>query len=158
MAEYFDVLTSIINKKEVSNDDVSNHFVGFMAIKWLSINPMACYVSNQLNSARGNKYIPKEAEYRFLKESIKLPKNTKLSFDKNDKDTKVIIDNLMSIYKTGRNTILEYMDILGGEKIISLLEKNAQLNNKYTTDPKIIELRSALVKKKNDLLNIKGIS
>ena len=155
-SSYFEVLTSIINKKKISSDDINKHFAGFPAIKWLSINPMACYAANQLNSARGNKYIPKEAEYKFLKQSVKLPTNTKLSFDKNDKEMKVIIDALKVYFKTGNTTAEEYLNLLGGEKVIVILEKIAQLNNTYTTEKKIIELRMALAKKKNELLKIKG--
>jgi len=156
MAEYFDVLTSIINKKEISEEDIGKHFAGFPAIKWLSINPMACYAANQINSCRGNKYIPNSAEYRFLKQVIKLPKNTRLSFDKNDKEMKIIIDNLKVYFKAGVTTTIEYMNLLGGERLIPILEKIAQINNTYTTDKNILDLRMALAKKNKDLLKIKG--
>jgi hypothetical protein len=156
MAEYFDVLKSIINKQNVPQDDIEKHFAGFMAVKWLSANPMACYTVNHLNSARGNKFIPKIAEYKFLKETIKLPKNTFLQFDKNDKDMQIILDVLVTEFRVGIENVQDYMKILGGERILKILNKHAQLLNTQTTDPKIIELRKAIKKKEKDLLKIKG--
>jgi len=156
MAEYFDVLTSIINKKQISEEDIQKHFVTYTTIVWLSRNPMACYAANQLNSCRGNKYIPKDVDYKFLKESIKLPKNSRLEFDKNDKEMKIIENAIRTYFKTGKSTAREYMAILGGKRIVEILEKMAQLNNTYTRDKDIIDIRNALVKKKKELLKIKG--
>jgi hypothetical protein len=92
MAEYFDVLKSIIDKKHIDQEDIETHYSGFMASRWLSANPMACYTVNLLNASRGNKFIPKIAEYKFMYNAIKLPKNTYLPFDKNDKEMKTIIE------------------------------------------------------------------
>lgn len=157
MSEYFDVLTSIINKKPVADDDVNKHFAGFMAVKWLSANPMACYAANTLNSARGNKFIPKIAEYKFLKNVVKLPTNTRLPFDKNDKELKLIMEILTREFKVGPENVQDYMKILGGEKILKILNKYAQWQNNQTTDPGIIELRKAIKKKEKDLLQMKGV-
>ena len=157
MAEYFDVLNSVINKKQISDEDLKKHFVSYPTIVWLSKNPMACYASNQLNSCRGNKFIPKKADYLFLKGSIQLPKNTRLAFDKNDKEMKIIETAIKNYYKTGKSTAREYMKMMGGVRIITLLEKLAQLNNTFTRDKDILDLRNALLKKRNELLKIKGI-
>ena len=156
MAEYFDVLKSIISKSNVSEEDVDKHFAGFLAVKWLSANPMACYAANSLNSARGNKHIPKSAEYKFLKNVIKLPKNTYLKFDKNDKEMQIIMTTLTKEFSVGPDNVEDYMQILGGERILKILNKHAQLLNKTTTDPQIIELRKAIKKKEKDLLKMKG--
>ena len=155
MAEFFDVLNSIVNKKEIQEDDIDKHFNGFIAIKWLSGNPMACYTANILNSTRGNDKIPKHAEYKFLKESIKLPKNTRLSFDKIDKDINVIINVIMNEFKVGKNTAKEYINILPSEMLLKIIEKHAQITNNYTTDPAILEIRKALTNKRQELT--KGI-
>ena len=157
MAEYFDVLKSIINKKPIDPADVETHYSGFMASRWLSANPMACYTVNLLNSTRGNCNIPKMAEYKFLLNSIKLPKNTYLPFDKNDKDMKTIIDVISREFSIGENSIKDYINILGGARILKILEKHAQMTNNHTTDPRILEIRKALKNKKKELLKMKGL-
>lgn len=154
---YFDVLKSIVTKKKVPVPDIEKHFSGFMATSWVSRDPQSCYVLNKLNSAQGLKHIPKLAEYKFIKSMIKLPKNKYIEFDKPDKNMNIIIKALSSYFKCGRSTVEEYMQILGGPKIIKILELLAQLNNKYTTDKSILDIREALLKKKEDLMNIKGI-
>jgi len=154
---YYDVLTSIVNKKKIDDEYIIKNFSGFPAIKWLSINPMACYTANKINSVRGVRFIPSIAEYKFLKESIKLPKNTKLSFDKKDKDMDIITKNLMIYFKTNSRTVDEYKQILGGNRILKILEKISQPTNFHTTNKDIIELRIAIEKKRKELLNIKGL-
>jgi len=157
MAEFFDVLTSIINKKPISDEDIKKHYTGFVTNKWLSNNPMACYVVNQVQSTRGNKFIPVEAEYRFLKNSIKMNNNTRLAFDKNDKCYNTIIETVKSIYNVGNTTAEEYIKILGGKRLVAILEKRAMLSNTHTSDNTILSLREAINNKKNDLLKIKGV-
>jgi len=149
MAEYFDVLTSIINKKKIIDEDVNTHFTGFQAVKWLSVNPMACYTANQINSCRGIKFVPSIAEYKFLKETIKLAKNTRLSFDKSEKDINIIMKALVKYFKTNANTTKEYIKVLGNKRISEILEEIAQTSNKYCTDKEVLALRSAISKKKH---------
>lgn len=154
---YFDVLKSVITKIEVPDEDIEKHFVPFVSMKWLSRDAKTCHSINTLNSTRGLQFIPKKDEYIFLKKVVKLPKNKYIEFDKNDKEYDIILLAIAVHFKCGKQTAKEYMKILGGEKIITLLEKLAQINNKYTSDAKILELRNALVKKKKEILKIKGI-
>ena len=154
---YFDVLKSVITKRKVQDNDIDKHFIPFVTMKWLSKDPKTCHTINILNVARGLQFIPKKDEYIFLKRAVTLPKNKYIAFDKNDKEYNIILLALATHFKCGKQTAKEYMDILGGEKIVALLEKMAQINNKYTSDAKILELRNALQKKKKELLKIKGI-
>ena len=153
---FFEVQNSIVNNKNISDESVKKHFVGFMAVKWLSMNPMACYVANTISSTRGNKYIPKEAEYRFLKNSIKLPKTTYLKDNKSVKDYNHVLGALQIYYAVGRSTMKDYINILGGERILIVLNK-LSMGNTSTTDAEIIKLRKAVALVKNDLLKIKGL-
>ena len=154
---YFDVLKSIVTKRKVSDTDIEKHFSGFMATTWVSKDAQSCYSVNGLNSAQGLNHIPKLAEYKFIKTMIKLPKNKFIEFDKTDKHMNIIIKALGSYFNCGKSTTEEYMQILGGAKIVKILELLAQVNNKHTTDKKILDIRMALVKKTKDLMNIKGI-
>lgn len=154
---YFDVLKSVITKIKVPDNDVEKHFVPFVTMKWLSSDPKTCYTINTLNTTRGLQFIPKKDEYIFLKKAVSLPKNKYIAFDKNDKEYDIILLAVASHFKCGKQTAKEYMKILGGERIIKILEKIAQINNTYTKDPKVLELRSALLKKKKEILKIKGI-
>lgn len=156
MAEYFEVLNSIINKSHVEKEDISKHFVPFIAIRWLGSSARSCYDANALNSARGLKYIPKELEYTFLKEVIKLPKYTRLQFDKIDKEHFIIISFIMKEFKCGENVAIEYMDIMGGQRILKILYKYAHIGGN-THDPEILDLRKAIIKKEEYIKNIKGL-
>jgi len=154
---YFDVLKSVITKIKVDNDDVEKHFVPFISMKWLSVDPKTCYTINQLNSAQGLNHIPKMDEYLFLKRVVNLPKNKYIAFDKNDKEMDIIIHNIAMYYRCGKETAKEYMKILGSDRIIELLEKIAQVNNKFTTDKNILDLRNAINKKRKEIQKYKGI-
>ena len=154
---YFDILKSVITKIKVPDNELEKHFVPFVTMKWLSRDPKTCHTINVLNSTRGLRFIPKKDEYIYLKKVVNLPKNKYIEFDKNDKEYDIILLTIAIHFKCGKQTAKEYMKILGGEKIIALLEKLAQINNKYTSDAKILELRNALQKKKKELLKIKGI-
>ena len=154
---YFDVQASIINKKPITDESITKHFVGFTAVKWLSINPLACHTANVISSARGNKYIPKEAEYRFLKNTIKLPKNTYLKDNKTQKEYNIVMKALQGYYSVGRNTMNDYLSILGGEKIMETLDKLCINSNKMTKDASIIELRKAVAKVSTEFKKIKGV-
>ena len=161
MAEYFDVLKSIITKEKISDEDISKHFAGWPAQVWLSGNPMACYAANAFNSARGNGKVPKEAEYRFLRNSIKLPKNTWIAFDKSEKDWAIIIKAIAYYFKTSNGVAKDYINILGGEKVIQIIEKMITIGNntsKFTEveNKKDDNLAKSLAKIKKDLLEIKG--
>lgn len=119
---------------------------------------MACYTANMINTARGNKFIPKIAEYTFLKKAIKLPKNTFLKDNKNDKDLKIIETVISNYYSIGMVTARDYMKILGGDKIIEIIEKYLRVNTKADKigGVKINDMRTALAKKKAELLKMKG--
>jgi len=145
---YFDVLTSIINKKQIDDQSIDKHFSPFQAIRWLSNNPIACYESNKINIYSK---IPKSAEYRFLKNSIKLKKNTRLPFDKKDKDLKIIIKTICKEYKIGPETAKEYIKILPSKITLEILNKWAMTNNNYIKDKEVIELRKAIENKKIEI-------
>jgi hypothetical protein len=153
---YFDVLKSVITKIKVDNEDIKKHFVPFMTMKWLSNDAQTCHIINTLNTGEGLKYIPKEDEYLYLKRVVRLPKNKYIAFDKTDKDMDKIISAIAKYYKTNNASALDYINILGGEKTIALIEKISQINNKYTTDKTMLELRIALAKKKKEIIKIKG--
>jgi len=154
---YFDVLKSVITKIKVFDNDVEKHFVPFVTMKWLSRDAQTCHKINVLNSTRGLQYVPKKDEYIFLRNVVNLPKKKFLEFDKNDKEQEIILSAIALHFKCGKQTAKEYMNILGGEKLIQLLEKIAQINNLHTKNSKILELRNALNKKRKELLKIKGI-
>jgi len=154
---YFDVLKSVINKHRMDDEIIDKHFVPFMALTWISVDPKTCYETNELNTAKGLGYIPKTAEYRFLRNKVKIPKNKFIPFDKNDKYANTIISALANYYRVGKVTAQEYMKMMGGNRVIKLLEKIGQINNTYTTDKYILSVREALAKKKADLKKIKGI-
>jgi hypothetical protein len=153
---YFDVMKSIITKDKVPEEVVEKHFVPFISMKWLSVDAKTCYSINELNSSRGIKLIPKYDEYIYLKRVVKLPKNKYLAFDKNDKEMDLIILTLSYHFKSGKEVAKEYIKIMGGEKVIIILEKIAQINNHYTTNEKILKLRNAINKKRKEILQIKG--
>jgi hypothetical protein len=118
--EYFDVLKSIIDKKQVPPEDISKHYAGVPAIKWLSANPMACYEANKINSCRGNKYVPAEAEYMYLKNAIKLKKNTYIPFDKKSEQNEVLIAAVAHYYKCSPEIAKEYLRILKKDEFIKI--------------------------------------
>ena len=49
--EYFDVMTSIINKKKISHELILKHFNPWQTYKWLSGHPQSLYESNIINTA-----------------------------------------------------------------------------------------------------------
>ena len=154
---YFDVLSSIINKNKIDDEDINKHFAGFQAIRWLSIDARSCHSINALNSVRGNKFISKEAEYRFLKNVIVLPRKTFLKAPKDNKDLEPMYTTLMKHFNCNRIQAEEYSNLLGGEALIKILEIYAMLNNSYIQDKDILELRKMLSTKKSEILQIKGI-
>lgn len=154
MAEYFDVLTSIVNKKNISEEDILKHFNGWHAMTWLSNHPRAVWEANELNSARGNKFIGKMQEYKTLKGLIHIPKNTFLKADKKDKHSKVILDVIMRHYGVGKTTAVDYFNILSGVQIIKLLELYARKNENQMGAKDLAEvkkIRDAIVAKKKIL-------
>jgi len=154
---YFDVLKSVINKHRIDDEIVNKHFVPFMALTWISVDPKTCYETNELNTARGLNYIPKLDEYKFLRSKVKLPRGKFIPFDKNDKHMNIIILAIADYYRVGKVTAQEYIKMMGGDRIIELLERIGQIHNTYTTDKYILSVRDALAKKKKDLKKMKGI-
>ena len=156
MAEYFDVLTSIISKKPISDEDVMKHFSGWHTMTWLSNHPRAVWEANIINSARGNKFMSKLAEYKALKGVIKIPRNTFLKADKKDKHSKVILDVLMKHFGIGKTTAVDYFNILSGEQVLKILDLYAR-KNENQIDPKSIKevtkIRDAIASKKKTLKN-----
>ena len=163
MSEFFEVITSVIDKKRISEEDILKHYNGFMVMNWLSGHPKAAWLVNSINSARGNKYIAKEklAEYKSIKYLIDLPKNTKISFDKKDKNQKIIINVLMKHYLVGKTTAEDYYKILGGNRVLVILELYARKNEKNfgAAEMKFLnEIRGAITSKKKELDNLKGVN
>lgn len=154
---YFDVLKSVITKQRIDEDSINKHFVPFMALTWVSADPKTCYETNELNTARGLSYIPKIDEYKFLRSKIKLPKNKYIPFDKNDKHYNTIVSVIADYFRIGKVTAEEYIKMMGGERVIEILEIIGQINNTYTNDKRILSVREALSKKKAYLKKIKGI-
>jgi hypothetical protein len=141
---YFDVLNSIINKKDIEEEYIEKLFNPFTASIYLSnTHPVACYFTNNINSCRGSFKIPKIAEYKFLKNTIKLPKGTRIVFSKKEEHIKIIIKFLQKEFKTSKEGTLEYISILG-PNLYNVLEPYAMLDNNYIKDPDIIELRNTL--------------
>jgi len=152
--EYFDVLTSIINKKQIPDEDVKKHFSGYAAIKWLSAHPKSLYEANFINSARGNKYIHSLEEYKALKYIISLPKNTYLKFDKTDKHMKTILNILKMHFSVGPITAQDYFKLLPGIEIIKILELYSRKNENMMGPKelkKVKEIRDALSNKRKVL-------
>jgi len=154
---YFDVLRSVITKQHIDEDSINKHFVPFMALTWVSADPKTCYETNELNTTRGLSYIPKINEYKFLRSKIKLPKNKYIPFDKNDKHYNIIVSVVADYFRIGKVTAEEYIKMMGGERVIEILEIIGQINNTYTNDKRILSVREALVKKKSYLKKIEGI-
>ena len=151
---YFDVMTSIISKKNVSEEDILKHFNGWQTIVWLGNHPRAVYEANVLNSCRGNKYIGKIQEYKALKGLIHLPRNTFLKNDKTDKHKKTIREVLTRHFRVGKMTAGEYYNILNGKQILDILELYARKNETHLAakDIKLLKaIRDAIVAKKKTL-------
>jgi len=138
---FFDVLTSVINKKEMPHKDVKKHFSSFAAQKWLSSNPMAAWTANKINSARGSFNIPNTAEYLFLKSAIKLPKTTFLKFDKKTAAVDAIVEAFASKYNCNSQLARTYICLIPFNQFKQILD-SASLYNADTRDPKILKLRS----------------
>jgi len=154
---YWDVQKSVITKQRISEENIIKHFTPFMTITWLSVDPRTCYETNELNTAIGLKYIPKIDEYKFIRNKVKLPKNKYIPMDKNDKHWNIIILAVAEYYRVGKVTANDYIKMMGGPRIINLLERIGQIHNTYTTDKYILSVRNALVKKKTELKKLKGI-
>lgn len=154
---YFDVQNSIIKKTKVTDQEIQKHFSPFMAITTLSLDAKTCWQINSLNAAVGLKFIPKKAEYSFLYNTVKLPRNTFLKNEKSNKNYKLVIKELNKHFKSGTKTTEEYIKILGGVKIMEILDRISQKSNKYCTNPVLIKLRAAIQDIKKELLKIKGI-
>jgi len=156
MAEFFDVMNSVSNKREVSPEDVNKHFTGFLYVRNYSIHPQVCYKLNFLNSAQGLNYIPKIAEYKFIRNSV--PRGANFKFDKKDKNYEIIVDAIMDEFMCGYNTAEEYMKMLGGRRIMDILNKRAMIDNPYVKDSKILALREAINKKEKEIKQIKELN
>jgi hypothetical protein len=154
---YWDVQKSVITKKRISEDIIKKQFTPFMALNWLSADPKTCYETNELNTAIGLNTIPLINEYKFIKNVVRLPKNKYLPMDKNDKHWNIIISAIANYYNVGKVTANEYIKLMGGSRLISLLERIGQIHNNYTTDKNILSVRDALKKKKAEIKKIKGI-
>ena len=116
MANFFGVLTSIINKKKISEEDIQKQFNSFVAIKWLSNNPGTLLISNYLNSYRGNSNIDNKNGYLFLRNAINLPKNTFIKFDKKSKED-LTIQAIKEKFKVNYYIAAEYLEILPENQI-----------------------------------------
>lgn len=155
MAEYFDVLTSIVNKKEIKEEDILKHFNGWHTMTWLAYHPRAVWEANKVNSARGNKFIGKLQEYKALKGLINIPKKTYIKADKTDKHAKVILDVIMRHFSVGKTTSIDYFKILPGENIIKLLELYARKNENQISTKDLSEvkkIRDAITAKKKEIM------
>ncbi len=151
--EYFEVMTSIINKKKISDDLVLQHFNGWGAMIWLSAHPKALYEANLINSARGNKYIDKLSEYKALKGIIKIPKSTFLKMDKLDKDRKIILKTIKNHFNVGNSTAEKYYNILNGRELIKIFERYSRLNENMMSAKElknVKEIRDILNKKRKE--------
>jgi len=155
---YFEVLKSVINKDRIEEKDIKKHFAAWAAIRWLADDAKTCYNLNRLNVSPGiNKSlhgINGLTEYKFIKNSVKLPKNKYIPFLKVDKDMNLIIKHLSIHFKIGSETTKEYMTILKGEKLLTLLDKISYKGNKNVKNKNIIELRNAITKKRKELKQI----
>jgi len=152
--DYFDVMTSIVNKKKISEDLILQHFNGWGTVKWLSGHPKALYEANMINSARGNKFIGKIQEYKALRGLIQIPKNTYLKMDKADKHMNTIINLIKNHFQVGTFTAKDYYNILPGSEIIKLLERYGRKNENMMSAKElksVKDIRDALVNKKKIL-------
>jgi len=151
--EYFTVMTSIINKKNISDELILQHYNGWAAFKWLSGHPQALYESNLLNTARGNKYIGKIEEYKTLKGLIHLKPNTYIKMDKNDKLLNTLIKLITTHYQVGKSTAKEYLKTLSYDELVKLLETYGRMNENYmsASDTKKIQEYRVILKNKNKL-------
>jgi len=112
---FFDILTSIVNKKNIPQDIIEKDFSPFVAVTWLSNNPTGLLVGNFLNASRGNSKIDNFNSYLFLKNGINLPKNTFIKFPKKQKEEieKSEILKAISIkYKLSEEKSKEYFEII----------------------------------------------
>lgn len=151
---YFDVLTSVISKKNISEEDIEKHFNGWQTMTLLMNHPKAVWEANQINSARGNKFITKAAEYKALKGLISIPKNTFLKSDKADKHSIVILNTLMKFFKVGKTTAVDYFKILPGKEITRILDLYARKNETHMNAKSLNEvkdIRAALTAKRKFL-------
>jgi len=155
----FDIHNSLINKKQYTDDEINRLFTPFISLEWLSIHPKLAWELNAINSAKGLKYIPKIAEYKAIKYTINLPKNTRFKIPKSDKNEKIIIKTLMKHFNINKTIAKDYINILGGKKILDILELYAR-RTENRIDAKSIkftkDLRTAISAKKQELNKIKG--
>jgi len=152
---YFEVLKSVINKNKIDEADIKKHFSSWQAIKWLADDAKTCYTLNMLNVCPGiNRSlhgIDTLTEYKFIKNTVNLPKNKYIPFLKNDKEMNLIIKYLSTYFKTGNETTKEYMRILKGDRLLTLLDKISYKGNRNVTNKNILELRNAITKKRKEL-------
>ena len=154
---FWEILNSVVSKKHISDEDIEKSFDSYMAMNMLKVHPQANYQANFLNTARGLKYISKHktAEYKALRSLITLPKNTRLQGDKVDKHQEIILGVISKHYKVGTLTAKDYFKILGGRRIIALMElyaRKGETKLSATDKAAVMKIRTALTAKKRDLL------
>lgn len=148
--KYFDVLKSVLTKTHIDDVFVKKHFAPFLAIKWAAITPEMCIKLNTLNTAEGLNFIPKEVEYRYIKNTVNMPKNKYIPFPKGNQDYVLVLKYLAKYYLCNQDIAERYLKLQGKEKTLEILNKLAQTYNNYCTDPDILKLRKAIANLQKD--------
>jgi len=125
---YFEVLQSVVNKREIPDEDVLRLYNGFLTIKYLGANIQACHQSNFINSCRGNLRVPKLAEYKALKNIITVPKNTYIKFDSGAKLSHEINLILQEHFHINSQLATVYAKALGFREVLKIVEKTARIS------------------------------
>lgn len=113
---FFDILTSIVNKKEIPDEIIKKQFNSFIALNWLSNHPAGLLIGNYLNASRGNSSINDFVGYKFLRNAINLPKNTFIKYSKKQKQEE-LLELIEKKYKCSYETAREYLEILPDSEI-----------------------------------------
>ena len=146
MANYFDVLTSIVNKKKMTEEDINKYFDSFMTTKYLSGQIQSAYQANKINCLPLLNKIPKKVQYELFKNTITIKKNTRIPFSKKDKDEEVILKAIAKYYNVNKERAKEYKKMIGNKETIKILTFMSYSGNDYINDPFVLEIRKVLKK------------
>ena len=153
---YFDVLTSIVNKKKIPNEYIEKLYNPFGTMRWLYEHPQALYEANILNSSRGIGKIPKIAEYKALKGIISINKKTFIKSSKTNSDLDIFIRLLLKHYNINTDLAKEYLFFMDSKDLLHLVtlyarEHESNLGNADIKE--VNEYRGILKKYRKDIEN-----
>jgi len=145
MSDFFNTLSSLVNKKKIEKKSIEKDFSSYMAMSWLSNNMQAAYQANKFNILPLSSSMSKLVQYNFIKENIKIKRNTFIKFKKTDKDIEIIREAVARYYNVNNFRAKEYMKLLNKEEIRKILTTMSYSGNDYINDPFISNLRKAIM-------------